>query len=477
MMISRHRQARALAAWFLVVPAAATPLDQPAVKDIAGLWFGTLKTGVVELRLAFRIVKSGDGWSGTMDSLDQGAKDIPLSAIEFKDGKVRLELKTIKAEFEGTLEKDGAALVGRWKQAGDLPLTLQRVDKVPEIARPQHPKKPYPYLEIDVTIDSLQQGIKLAGTLTLPRGPGPFPAVVLLSGSGPQDRDETIFNHKPFLVLADHLTRHGIAVLRLDDRGVGGSTGNVLTATLEDCAQDVLACLQFLKGRKEINARKLGLIGHSEGGILAPYVAAKSDDVAFVVLLAGTGLPGEELLYLQGQALLKANGAGAEVMRRQRLVQELMFQALKEEKDNDKAKKLIRQRLDDFVKKLSVVEQAVYKAQEKSLEAQLQTITTPWFRFFLTYDPRPTLAKLRVPVLALIGEKDVQVPPKENLAAIRQALAQGGNKDVTLQELPNLNHLFQTAKTGSVAEYARIEETFAPSALALISDWIVQRSK
>jgi pimeloyl-ACP methyl ester carboxylesterase len=310
----------------------------------------------------------------------------------------------------------------------------------------------------------------------VPRGKGPFPAALLLSGSGPQDRDETIFGHKPFLVIADQLTRHGIAVLRVDDRGVGGSSGSTFNATLDDNVADALACLAFLQERKEIDARRIGIIGHSEGGYVAPLAATRADDVAFLVLLAGPGLSGEDILYAQGATILKSLGAAEDALKKQRALQELIFTALKEESDNSKAIQLIRDRLKKMQEKANPLEQIQWALAQKQLDAQMKTVTTPWFRFFLTYDPRPALRKLRAPVLVMIGDKDVQVPPKENFAALERAFLEGNSRHVTLKEMPGLNHLFQTAKTGALAEYGRIEETFAPAALDLMTEWIGKRT-
>jgi pimeloyl-ACP methyl ester carboxylesterase len=376
------------------------------------------------------------------------------------------------------MNKDGTAIEGEWKQGpATLPLTLKRVEKAEEVRRPQHPKKPYPYREEEVTFENKKAGVKFAGTLTLPKSKGPFPAVVLITGSGAQDRDETVFAHKPFLVLADHLTRKGIAVLRVDDRGVGGSTGNTMTSTTDDFAGDALAAVAFLKTHKEINPRQIGLAGHSEGGIVAPLAASRSADVAFIVLLAGTGLTGEEVLSLQGQAVLKAGGASEKDLALQRKVGKEAIAILKEEKDNDKARKRITERFAKIFENLSPEEKKAAEKRKGEAEGQIKMMLTPWFRAFVVYDPRPALRKVRVPVLAINGEKDVQVTPKENLAAIEKALAEGGNKDYTVKELPGLNHLFQTSKTGAVGEYGKIEETFAPAALNLISEWILKRTK
>jgi pimeloyl-ACP methyl ester carboxylesterase len=468
-----------LAATAIVLAAADQDKAPAAKKDVTGVWQGALDAGAVKLRVVIHIPKKKTGKSaGTLDSPDQGAKDIPIDTIEFKDGKLKVVITKIGGSFEGKANRDLTEIAGEWKQGGaKFALTFKRVAKAPVLARPQHPKKPYPYRDEEVKFRNDKANIEFAGTLTLPRGKGPFPAVFLITGSGPQDRDETVFEHKPFLVLADHLTRRGIAVLRVDDRGVGGSGGNNAQSTTTDFAGDALAAVAYLKGRKEINAKQIGLIGHSEGGIVAPLAASQSRDVAFIVLLAGTGLPGEDILYLQGQAVLKTMGATAKQLAEQRATQELMFKVVKEEKDNDKAKKLLEQRLEEKYAKLSAEEKKEAEKTKGRLEGQIKGILTPWFRHFLTLDPRPALKKVQVPVLALCGEKDVQVLPKENLKAIREALEAGGNKDHTEKELKGLNHLFQTCKTGAVSEYVQIEETFAPSALKEISDWIAKRTK
>jgi len=282
-----------------------------------------------------------------------------------------------------------------------------------------------------------------------------------------------LLGHKPFLLLSDYLTRQGLAVLRVDDRGVGGSTGSVPNSTSENFAYDVLAGIEFLKGRKEINLQQIGLLGHSEGGLIAPMVAAQSKDVAFIVLMAGPGLTGEEILYLQGAAILKANGATAEMLARQHANQELMFNALRKTSDNAAAEKLMRE---EFAKQTSSMSEAEKQQAEKTLNAQIKQVTSPWFRYFLTYDPRPALRKVKCPVLALNGENDLQVPVNEDLREIEAALKAGGNKDVTILRMPKLNHLFQTSATGSPNEYEKIEETIAPVALKAIGDWILKHT-
>jgi pimeloyl-ACP methyl ester carboxylesterase len=455
---------------------------------IEGFWQGKLDTGAIQLRLVFKLQKQPDGrLIGTLDSLDQGAKDIPVSEVTLKGSAVRIQVSVVSGVYEGKLSQDKTQITGEWKQGpATLPLVLTRVDKLPVLRRPQEPKRPYPYFEKQVAYDNKAGGSHLAGTLTLPRSGGPFPVALLITGSGQQDRDEALMGHRPFLVLADYLTRRGIAVLRVDDRGVGGSTGEVARATTEDFAGDVLAGVEYLKTRKEIDPKKIGLIGHSEGGIIAPMCAAKSKDVAFIVLMAGSGVPGEEILYEQSALILKAMGASAEMIAQQRKAQEQMFAILKREKDNGKAEKALRKVYSevqihptpDPAKAATATKQ---KPGEKAdhlpagQEAGLHMMLSPWFRFFLTYDPRPALRKATCPVLAINGEKDLQVPPKENLPAIEAALKEGVNRDYTIKEIPKLNHLFQTCQTGAPSEYAQIEETFSPTALQVIGDWIAAR--
>jgi pimeloyl-ACP methyl ester carboxylesterase len=349
--------------------------------------------------------------------------------------------------------------------------------KGPKLTRPQEPKKPYPYLAEEVSYENQKAKVKLAGTLTLPKGKGPFPAALLITGSGPQNRDEEVFGHRPFLVLADHLTRRGLAVLRVDDRGVGGSTGDTMQSTTADFAEDVLVGVEYLKGRKEIDPKRIGLIGHSEGGMIGPLAASRSKDVAFVVMLGGMGLTGEQILYVQGGLITKAVGADDRTLARQRRIQELIFRALKQEKDDAAAEKRFNQLWDEEMAKLPEGEKKDTAKLTKEVRRQFKLVNNPWTRYFLTHDPRPALREVTCPVLALFGEKDLQVPPRENLPEVARALAEGTCRDYTVAQLPGLNHLFQTCKTGSLLEYSSIQETMAPVALETISAWILNRMK
>ena len=461
----------------ILITALSTLSKGAETEDIEGIWMGTLKVSVVELRIVFKISANADGTlAATLDSPDQGAENIAVSKVTFENGRLYLESKVIQGTYEGQIKEDGS-IEGKWQQGGiSFPLLLKRIDEAPKLHRPQEPKKPYPYIEEEVTYENEKAGIKLAGTLTLPRSEGPFPAVILITGSGGQDRNETVCGHRPFLVLADYLTRKGIAVLRVDDRGVGGSTGNLLESTSEDFAGDVLAGVNYLKSRKEVNPKKIGLIGHSEGGIIAPIAAVRSSDIAFIVLMAGTGLTGEEIIYLQSDLILKTVGASDKVLAMQRTSSEQTFEILKHEKDNTVAEKKIRKIGTDILGKLSKEEKDALGASEATIEIQLKMLLSRWYRFFLTYDPKPALTKVKCPVLAINGQLDLQVPPKENLSAIEEALKTGGNTNYTIQELPKHNHLFQRAQTGAISEYAKIEETISPIALKAITQWILKQT-
>jgi uncharacterized protein len=437
-----------------------------APSDIDGDWKGTLEAGGAKLRLLFHIKNTKDGLTATLDSLDQGAMGIPVSSVTRDGATLKILLKAIDGRFEGKISADLKAIDGTWTQRGNsLPLVLT-LGKGKDAAmappkRPQNPVRPLPYREEEVTYENKVQGDTLAGTLTIPPGAGPFTAVLLITGSGPQDRDETLLGHKPFLVLSDWLTRKGIEVLRVDDRGVGKSTGVFGTATTADFATDVEAGVAFLKTRPEVNAKKIGLIGHSEGGIIAPMVAARNADVGFIVMMAGSGVPGDQILVEQRKLIAEAGGVSKEQAEKDAVEERGVLALVVKEKDSPELEK-------DLKTKLGT------DGNEAEMGAQVKTLTSPWFRYFLAYDPGPELRKVKCPVLVLSGEKDLQVPPAQNLPVIRKDLEDGGNTNFEVVELPGLNHLFQTATTGSPNEYARIEETMSPVALEKISGWILE---
>jgi hypothetical protein len=436
-----------------------------APSDIDGAWMGSLDTGAIKLRIVFHIVNTEDGLTATMDSPDQGVKGLPVTSVARDGAALKMEAKQLGGVFEGKIAADRSSIEGTWTQSGaNLPLVLKPVKDQSELERkhPQNPTKPYPYREEEVSYDNKVQNVTLAATLTWPQGKGPFPGVLLITGSGPQDRDESLLGHKPFLVLSDYLTRNGIAVLRADDRGTGKSTGNFATATTADFATDAEAGVAYLKTRSEIDPRKIGLIGHSEGGVIAPMVAARNANVAFIVMMAGSAVPGDQVLPAQLQAIEEAGGKSHEEATKDAAHEREVLTLVETEKDEAVLEKELKEKISAYV-------------PEPQVGAQIRTITSPWFRYFLTYDPATDLRKVTCPVLAINGEKDTQVLPRQNLPVIRKALEQAGNKHFETDELPGLNHLFQTAKTGSPSEYAQIEETISPVALDKMASWILQQ--
>ncbi len=431
-----------------------------------GLWSGKLDISATKLEIIFETWMDENGKPvAVMDVPMQGAKDIQCKIINVEKDSLILTVPLIMGSFSGGFVND-TTIQGEWKQSGmTFPLTLTKSRIVTGLKRPQTPQKPFPYNEEVVFYENKTAGIKLAGTLTLPENGENLPAIILITGSGAQDRDETIFEHKPFLVIADFLTRNGFAVLRVDDRGVGGSGGKTSEATSEDFAGDVLAGVEFLKTRKEINSAKIGLIGHSEGGLIAPITAGKFN-AAFIVLLAGPGIIGEKILYEQGKLINLAAGLTEEQAKQNQKMQEAIFNIIKTETDSAK-------RTDRLQRTMSNGQYFMLNDEQKAaVDNQVKTVDNTWFKFFLQYDPYPALVKLKCPVLALNGEKDLQVPPKENLATIEKALIEGGNKNFKTMEIPGVNHLFQTCETGAITEYGQIEETISSTVLKIIVEWI-----
>lgn len=447
-------------------------------QDISGKWNGILKVQGTQLRLVFNITQTDKVYSSTMDSPDQGAKGIPVTSTNFENSILKLEISSAGIQYEGTLNKENV-FVGTFKQAGQsfpLNLTKEKVEKE-KVIRPQEPTKPYPYYSEDVKFENTKDKIVLAGTLTLPEKDGNFPAVILITGSGPQNRDEELLGHKPFLILADHLTKNGIAVLRFDDRGTAESTGDFKTATSLDFARDVEFAIKYLQTRKEINKNQIGLIGHSEGGIIAPMVAAESKDINFIVLLAGTGIRGDQLLLLQQELIGKASGISDTDLQKAKVINKGAFEILLKSDNPDSLETELTNYIKQALKDYPESEKPTEMSEEDYVKLQVNQLTSPWMNYFIKYDPAPILEKVNCPVLAINGEKDLQVPAKVNLEAIENALKKGGNRKITTKELPNLNHLFQECETGSPSEYAKIEQTFSPIALAEISNWILKQVK
>jgi pimeloyl-ACP methyl ester carboxylesterase len=342
------------------------------------------------------------------------------------------------------------------------------------LARPQEPTRPYPYDEEEVSFTNVSDGVTLAGTLTLPRSKGPFPAVILLHGSAPFDRNCSFAGHQPFLVWADHLTKQGIAVLRYDKRSSGKSTGDYQTATLEEFAQDALSGVQYLKTRPDI--KQIGLVGHSEGGLTASLAASKSHDVAFVVLMAAPAVNWEDLVSLQEERLQRADGVDEETIGKSAVFRKKVFDIVKREKNQAIAEEQIRAAFATHFANLTPLEHQIATAYYGPIDVQIKMVNSKWFRYGIASDPAHFIKKVTVPVLALNGDLDFVVSPDQNLMRIKEIFQEARHLDCTIVVLPNINHALQTCQVGSVKEYAQLEETASPMALKMMSDWILKKT-
>jgi pimeloyl-ACP methyl ester carboxylesterase len=444
-------------------------------QNIIKSWEGILDIGNgTKLRVIIHILKGENGkLSALLDSPDQGAKGIKAENVSFENGKINFQIPSIGGTYDGIVDENFSRIDGEWKQAGtSFPLILKKAEKVEEIKRPQEPQKPFPYNEEEVTFKNEEAGITLAGTFTYPKKGTSFPAVVLVSGSGPQNRDEEVFGHKPFLIWSDYLTRNGIAVLRYDDRGIGKSTGIFSGATTADFVTDAISAVEYLKTRKEIIPDKIGIAGHSEGGIIAPIAANKCNDVSFIVLGAGTAVPGNEILLLQIEAISKLAGESEERIKREYDLNKKTFEILKSRNDSTEVTKKINVLYQEYLNNLPDSEKSRPENSTAAIEQREKSFSSNWMRYFLRYDPRTELQKLRVPVLAIFGEKDIQVSPSQNKAEMEKALQKSESGNYKVVVLPGLNHIFQECETGAINEYPKIEQTTSPKMLELMTLWI-----
>jgi dienelactone hydrolase len=440
---------------------------------LPGSWLGKISANGGEIRLVFNLkLNDKDSLIATLDSPDQGVKNIPLGRVILNNEKLTIKAPLLLAEYNGTIIND-TTINGTWTQrGGNISVNLKKLNTAFTINRPQEPKPPYPYTTEDVTFPNNKFNIKLAGTLTTPKGEGPFPGVIMITGSGAQNRDEEILGHKPFFVISDWLSQNGIAVLRYDDRGVGKSQGNYATATSADLATDAEAAFNFLKNNPKINPKAIGMIGHSEGGLIAPMVAASNPGIAFIVSLAGPGVTGHQILIRQSQDISRLSGVSEEKIKNNTETSKKFYAILRKEKDNKKAELKIIALYKEILEKEKTSKEDTEKAVNQ-LKATFGAAMYTWYRYFIVTDPVIFWKKVKCPVLALNGEKDLQVAAHENLPAIEKALRSSGNNSVKIVQLPGLNHLFQHCKTGLMAEYGQLEETFSPEALKIISDWIL----
>jgi len=449
-------------------------------QTIDGSWSGKIDIMGSALGIDVKFKTETDSIRGTIDIPEQNAKDLKLIHIEFTSPKVYFELPAGPglAVFDGKLEGD--SITGKFTQAGiEGTFSLAKGENQTQIKpKEEDVTEPLPYNSEEVTFNN--GDIKFAGTLTIPKTEGKHPAVVMITGSGPQNRDEELFGFKPFKVIADYLTRNGIAVLRYDDEGVGSSTGeSVSQYTTEDFAGDVLEAVKYLKTREDINPKQIGLIGHSEGGVVAPLTASKSKDIAFIVLMAGTGVKGIDIIKEQSKLIMEAEKTPEEDIKAN---DELMDKGYKIIESNgnleDLKPELEKEELRSYNDLSDETKNSIKDKDEyikTMVDAQIKQFSSPWIKFFLTYDPAPTLEKVKCPVLMLFGGLDLQVPPAQSKAPMEKALQEGGNKDYMSVVFPKANHLFLSANTGSPSEYASLPKEFVPDFLDTIKDWITKR--
>ena len=440
-----------------------------STQNIEGEWNGTLNAGAVKLPLVINITQNDGVYSATMDIPSQGAKGIPVSAMKFENAKLSFSIATIGVEYEGELKNDSIA--GVFKQNGmSFPLTLARLnEKKAASMRPQEPAKPYPYREEEVRFENKAAGVVLAGTLTMPKTGTGFPVAVLVSGSGAQNRNEELMGHKPFLVLSDYLTRNGVAVLRYDDRGTGESSGDYKSSGIDDFASDAAAALEYLATRKELNPQKTGIIGHSEGGTISFMLAGKPDSkLAFIVSMAGMAIPGDSLLRMQRYLLSKAQGVPEDAIAKNETLIDVITELI-----NKHSEEYILQNIDRLAEEHLPAEWKGNESIKQSFRQGVKQMTSVELRSLMKHNPAEALKGINCPVLALNGEKDLQVPADANLERIRTLV----KSPVTVRKYPGLNHLFQHCTTGLIGEYGTIEETIAPEALKDIAEWIKNVSK
>ncbi|MFI5152373.1 MAG: alpha/beta hydrolase family protein [Chitinophagales bacterium] len=451
-------------------------------RNLEGRWKGIIHAGS-DIRVYFNFHKDSTGqWVISMDSPDQGVMGIPCSNMLSQNDSLSIDVPTAGAKYKGKWVSD-SSINGKWIQGLSIPLNLKRNIESVILSRPQTPKPPFPYASEDVEYDNRNKTLHYGATLTTPPGNGPFPAVVMITGSGAQNRDEELLGHKPFAVIADYLSRKGVMVLRVDDRGIGKSSGSFDSSNSSDFARDVNTSVDYLKTIPKVDLKKIGLIGHSEGGMIAPMVASQRNDIDFIILLAG---PGEKIIKLmeeQSAALLQSSGINKDEISSYSRFYPIMVHSTIDAKDDAEARQQLTAALEEWKKStpknhvLATTGISNDSTQYKFVEGTTQVMRKPWFMYFMQFDPTPYLEGLSCKVLALNGEKDLQVLPDPNLQGIEAALKKSKSKLFEVHKIPGLNHLFQDCKKCTIQEYGQLEETFSPVALDMMGTWINKNVK
>ncbi len=447
-----------------------------AQAELAGSWMG--KSAALNLTLVFNLSEKNNKLSATLDSPDQGAKGIPCDQVTVSGNTIIISVSIIGGNYTGTISQDKKSITGTWNQGGtSFDLVLGKGYLPAAKQKPQTPQPPFDYRVEEVEYDNADKTVHLAGTLTYPASGTNFPAAILISGSGQQDRDETLAGHKPFALIADRLTKLGFAVLRVDDRGTGKSTGEVEKASSEDFAKDVALSIGYLKGRKEIDQDRIGLIGHSEGGLIAALVAAERKDIDFMVLLAAPGIKGADLLEAQGEQLNLSSGLSKEAVAAYQPFYRKLIDLSAAGTDSASLARMARQELHAWKAKTDpkLVREIGFgdmASTEMIFQNLIPGFAAKWMQYFLATDASLLLEKTDAKVLALNGEKDIQVLPATNTEGIREALQKSRSPLYEVKVLPGLNHLFQKCTACNLMEYGILEETFSESALDEITGWL-----
>lgn len=446
-------------------------------QDYEGIWLGKLPVEANYLALGVTISKTTDGkFKAIFASPDQAILEIPTGNIVVTDS-ILIPIPIIGAKFIGAITNNN--LGGYFHQGGNiLPITFYRQKKPINLNKPQTPKPTTDYKTDSVVYKNEVSRNMLGATFSYSTSNKLLPAIILITGSGQQDRDERIGNHKPFAVLADMLTRQGFAVLRVDDRGIGKSTGNFSKATTEDFVTDVNAGINWLKNQPQVDTNKIGLIGHSEGGLIAPMVACTNKRINFIVMLAGPGTNGKQVLVDQVLTLVTSTGVSTKAGKKYQKFYSKLIDIALEDSTSLTAKQKVKRNYEVLVKSINAAQlkKIGYAGDSTDImitTSLLKTFSTPWMRYFVTINPADYLSKLNCKVLAINGEKDIQVIANKNIPLIKKALRKS-NADYTTEVLPGLNHLFQKCNICTGAEYFSLEETINDAALAKISTWLQQ---
>lgn len=434
-----------------------------------GSWKGEVEVSGQKLLLVFNLEQdSNDRWIGTFESPMQTAQRFPIDAIKVQKDSIWMDVKAIRLFYAGYLDRDKDVMKGVMKQGSfeSAMILVRSENEMSGLSRKQDVFPPYDYLEQQVSFRNPKGNASLAGTLTYPKGGGPFPAVVLVNGSGQQNRDSEVFGHRPFKILADHLSKNGFAVLRYDDRGIGGSKGEVNLATTIDFASDADAVVDFLSKQNTVKLGKIGIVGHSEGALIAEIVAAENDKVDYVALLSGPVIKGDSLLILQSYALGKASGLSESVLNENKISNRRIYDILLRDETPQELSGMLEKEL---------VRQNRGNPLTSDMKIKLSPMLIPWFRTFLRIDPAYYLKQLRVPIFASFGGKDVQVPANENIYALQHLRL--NTTDVTIKDYPNLNHLFQQAETGKIEEYFENSESFNEQLMDDLTHWLKLKAR